>query len=154
MNMLKSYASALIVAGLLPSCATDRSGDSLETRVSNLVDQTTRSDKLGRRAYEELEALGTQGVPHLVGHLGDEREVATSEIALVNHSPDAFEGIRHYRPKTVHEALSAVLNQVTGQSFVFVYNGAPQPEHERNRRAWIDWCISEYPEHATTCKGH
>jgi len=153
MSLVKYGAIALIILSLLPGCASGRGKESLENRVSRLVDQTTKSAKAEQKAFNELEFLGNQAVPYLVGHLGDVRPLVVREISLENKASDAFEGVRHYGPSTVHDALAAILNQVTGQNFIFVYNGATPQEREDNRRMWVDWCRSTYPDQAETCKG-
>lgn len=144
---------ALLALCLLPGCASGRGSESLESRVSRLVDQTTKSEKAAQKAFGELESLGNQAVPYLVGHLGDMRPLATREISLVNKASDAFEGVRHYGPKTVHDALAAILSQITGRSFVIVYNGATPQEREDNRSKWIEWCRVTFPEQSETCNG-
>lgn len=153
MSPVKHGAIALIVLGFLPGCVSGRGNESLESRVSKLVNQTTKSEKAERKAFSELESLGSQAVPYLVGHLGDMRPLAAREISFENKATDAFEGVRHYGPNTVHDALAAILNQITNQNFVFVYNGATSQEREENRRKWIDWCRSTYPDQAEICSG-
>ncbi|MEE7546421.1 hypothetical protein HF319_04685 [Xanthomonas sp. Kuri4-1] len=153
MKFAKHGAIVMTVIGLLPGYAGGYSNELLETRVSKLVDQTTKSARAERKAFVKLESMGGQAVPYLVGHLGDVRPLAAQEISFENKASDAFEGVRHYGPSTVHDALAAILNQLTGQSFVFVYNGATPQERDENRRKWIDWCRSNYPVQAEICNG-
>jgi len=80
------------------------------------------------------------------------RPLAVKEVSLANKGA-AFEGIRHYVPATVHDALAAILNQITDQSFVFVYNGSTPDLREENRGKWVAWCRSTYPSQADICKG-
>ena len=143
----------LLALYLLPGCASGRGSESLESRVSRLVDQTTKSERAAQKAFVELESLGNQAVPYLVGHLGDMRPLATRKISLKNKASDAFEDVRHYGPKTVHDALAAILSQITGRSFVIVYNGATSQERDENRGKWIEWCRATYPDHAEICSG-
>jgi hypothetical protein len=58
---------------------------------------------------------------------------------LGNKSSGAFEGIRHYGPEVIVEALAAILNQITGESYSpQIVNGGT----ERERKAAIDgWRI-------------
>ena len=51
----------------------------------------------------------------------------------------------------VHDALSALLNQITGKNFDYVYNGASTEGRERNRRSWIAWCKTTYPDELKAC---
>lgn len=153
MSIVKRGTAVLITLSLLPSCASGRSDESLESRVSKLVDQMTKSERVEKMAFGELESLGNQAVPYLVSHLDDMRPLAEKKISLTNKASDAFEGVRQYSPNTVHDALAAILNQITGQNFVFVYNGATPRERDENRRKWIEWCQSTYPDQAEVCSG-
>lgn len=154
MKFLAHKAAAFVAFCLLPGCASGHDGKStMGVQVSKLVDQTTKSGRLESKAFKQLESLGKQAVPYIVGHLGDTRPLAENEISLENKASDAFEGVRHYAPSTVHDALAAILNQITGQSFVIVYNGAAPQEREENRRRWIEWCRLAYPDQAEICNG-
>ena len=154
MKSLAYGSIALLALCLLSSCANGRAAESMNSRVSRLIDETTKSEKSAQKAFNELEVLGNQAVPYLVGNLGDMRPLATREIALENRASDAFEGIRHYGPETVHDALAAILSQVTGKSFIIVYNGATPNEREENRVKWVQWCQEEFPTQAAICRGH
>ncbi|MGH8033144.1 MAG: hypothetical protein ACREO8_12480 [Luteimonas sp.] len=153
MSMINRFFATLIALSLLLGCASGRANDSLSNRVSRLVDETTKSARSQEKALTELGKLGQPAVPYLVGHLGDMRPLARSEISLTNSASNSFEGLRHYSPDTVHDALAAILNQITGKSFEFVYNGATPEEREKNRHNWIDWCKSAYPNEAEECSG-
>ena len=59
--------------------------------------------------------------------------------SLKNKSPEAFEGLRHYGPQKVVDALAAILNQITGQNFGFIYNGATDAERTKTVRGWRDF---------------
>lgn len=153
MSVYKHGIIALLALGLLPGCATGRDVEPLEVRISGLVDAMTRSERAERAAFEELESLGSQAVPYMVGHLKDMRPLAARSIRFTNKAPDAFEGERHYSPATVHDAIAAILNHVTGEHFVFVYNGATDQERENNRNKWTEWCRAAFPSQAETCNG-
>ena len=153
MRPLKHVTIAVIVLGFLHGCASGRSEEEFEARVSKLVDHTTKSATAEQTAFRELEAFGPRVVPYLVGHLGDMRPLAENKISFESRASDTFEGVRHYSPGTVHDALAAILNAITGQSFVFVYNGATGAEREKNRRSWIEWCRATYPDQADVCSG-
>ena len=143
----------LVTTSLLSACVSVRDSESLESRVSRLVDQTTKSERTAQKAFDNLESLGNQSVPYLVAHLGDMRPLAAQEISLENKASDAFESERHYGPETVHDALAAILSQITGRSFVIVYNGATPQEREENRSKWVEWCRYAFPNQAETCAG-
>jgi hypothetical protein len=129
---------------------------SLPTPPQVMVDQLIARAVAGEapeEAFRELEALDTIGVPYLIGRLGDVRLLSVQAITLTNKSPQAFEGTRHYAPRTVHDALSAILNQITGERFEFVYNGASPEIRERNALQWRAWCKGRFPDQRKVCDG-
>ena len=115
-----------------------------------MVDRTTIQSQ-EQDAFAQLEALGSPAVPYLVSHLGDMRPLPEHEISLANNAPGAFEGLRHYSPQTVHDALAAILNQLTDRNFVPVYNGASLPERQANTAQWLAWCVKAFPAKAVVC---
>jgi len=144
--------SLLFLLFALAACSVrSNSADFLAKQVAEQVENLTKAPASQERALHELEAMGDAAVPFIVGHLGDTRPLAEPRMSLVNHASDAFEGLRHYGPDTVHDALSAVLNQITGQSFEFVYNGATAEERNLNRTHWVTWCQARYHESAPSC---
>lgn len=153
MNSIMRSALILAMLSVLLGCANGRGSKRLDERVSQLVEQTTKSEKAAQRSFNELESIGSQALPYLVGHLGDVRPLAVREISFNNKGQGLFEGRRYYAPVTVHDALAAILNQVTGKNFVFVYSGASPQEREENRRKWIEWCRSTYPDKIYICEG-
>lgn len=151
--MINRFSAALIVMSLLQGCASSRINDSIESRVSRLINETTRSPLDQEKALIDLEKLGQQAVPYIVGHLNDVRPLARPEMSLVNKTSASFEGVRRYSPYTVHDALTVVLNQITEKSFGFVYNGATPEDREKNRQRWVEWCKSAYPDEVEGCIG-
>ena len=154
MHGIIGRATAFLVVVLLAGCATNNAsaGDPMAQKVTLLVNATTRKAS-EEKAFAELTSLGNEAVPYLVGHLGDTRKLPIKHLNLINTAPDAFEGIRHYGPEVVHDGLSAVLNQLTGKSFEFVFNGSTPAERESDRKQWQDWCVEAYPEKASVCRG-
>ena len=71
--------------------------------------------------------------------MDDRRKLPVPRISLRNKSPQEFEGLRHYGPEEVVDALAAILNQITGQHFGFIYNGATDAERTKTVRAWRDF---------------
>lgn len=45
----------------------------------------------------------------------------------------------NYGPEKVVDALAAILNQITGRHFGFIYNGATDAERTKTVRAWRDF---------------
>jgi hypothetical protein len=138
--------------GLLNFVCAAAHADPMAQRVAALVEQTTDA-ATEMQAFRDLEATGEAGVPYIVGHLGDERPLPVKHISLVNHASDAFEGMRHYAPQTVHDALSAILNQITGEFFVAVENGATSAARAQDKRQWQEWCARKYLDKADVCAG-
>lgn len=85
--------------------------------------------------FRQLEALGRNGVPAIVAQMDDHRPLPYPRISLVNHDPNAFEGLRHYGPKLVVDALDAILNQITGFGGSIV-NGGSERERRNAVEAW------------------
>ncbi|MBR0552183.1 hypothetical protein [Stakelama marina] len=89
-----------------------------------------------QRIFDRLEALGKPAVPAIIAQMDDRRSLRTHSISFVNHAPDAFEGVRHYRPEKVVDGLDAVLNQITGESFVSIVNGGSNRERDATVAGW------------------
>ncbi len=89
-----------------------------------------------QRLFDQLIALGPDAVPAIIMLMDDDRPLPDRAISLKNLSPDAFEGIRHYGPDVVAEGLAAVLNQITGENFGFIYNGATPDERRDSINGW------------------
>jgi hypothetical protein len=89
-----------------------------------------------QRVFERLETLGNEAAPAIIAQMDDRRPLQTRAISLVNHSPDAFEGVRHYGPNQVVDGLDAVLNQITGQSFGSIANGGSNRQRDAAVAGW------------------
>lgn len=108
---------------------------SMTRDVRALIEQTVHR-KTELTAFRRLEDLGQPAVPAIIDLMDDRRELPIRQISLRNFSPHAFEGIRHYGPKKVVDALAAILNQITSESFGFIYNGATNDERARTVAGW------------------
>ena len=89
-----------------------------------------------QKAFSELEALGCPAVPAIILRIDDRRVLPDPRISLRNKSPHAFEAVRYYGPVQVDDALAAILNQLTGQDFGFIYNGGTNEERTRAVEGW------------------
>lgn len=96
--------------------------------------RTTRQDQ--QVLFDALIALGPAAVPAMIMQMDDDRPLANSAISLRNTATDAFEAYRHYGPKSIGEALAAILNQITGESFESTYNGGNAEERARSVAGW------------------
>ncbi|MDQ2660123.1 MAG: hypothetical protein M3Y03_06855, partial [Verrucomicrobiota bacterium] len=53
-----------------------------------------------------------------------------------NRGPEMFEAFRVYGPEVVADALSAILEQVTGEGFGTIHNGGSERERKTTVDAW------------------
>lgn len=86
--------------------------------------------------FNRLIALGDDGVPAIIMLMDDRRPLAEPQITLVNDFAGAFEGTRHYGPDLIVDALEAILNDITGESFGNIYNGGSEQERTKAVRGW------------------
>ncbi len=111
----------------------------IDNRVATLIRRMMKGST-EQKAFADLEALGCPAGPAIIRQMDDRRKLPEQRISLRNKSPQAFEGMRHYGPEEVVDALAAILNQVTGQNFGFIYNGAADAERSATVRGWRDSC--------------
>jgi hypothetical protein len=100
----------------------------VERLLASIVDADSQQN-----AFSDLEALGEEAVPAIVAQMNDFRELPNSGMTLKN-SPGHWEAVRHYGPDKVVDAMAAILNQLTHQSYRAIYNGGS----DRERKACID----------------
>jgi hypothetical protein len=129
-----------LCAGTLVQSAVSQPS-TIDAQVSALIEETTHPDTESK-AFRDLEGLGCAAVPAIIMRMDDRRSLPNQAISLRNKSPQAFEGIRHYGPEQVVDALAAILNQVTGQDFGFIYNGASSEERSKTVKGWRDFLSS------------
>lgn len=99
-------------------------------------DERRRGATRQQRLFDRLVALGPAAVPAIIEQMDDDRSLPDPAISLINHAPNAFEAFRQYAPKGMVDALAAVLNQLTGEHFGFIYNGGTAGEREASVRGW------------------
>jgi hypothetical protein len=110
----------------------------IDRQVTSLIAKMVHK-RTENKAFVDLEALGCAAVPSIIQRMNDRRKLPGPTISLENKSPTAFEGLRHYGPEKVVDALAAILNQITGQDFGFIYNGATDAERTNAIQGWRDW---------------
>jgi len=86
--------------------------------------------------FRQLEGLGKAAVPAIVAQMDDRRPLAVHQIELKSNYPGAFEGIRHYAPEAVVDALANILNQVEGPVFDNILNGGTEKARRSTINAW------------------
>lgn len=95
------------------------------------------------RIFSEIEELGPSAVPALIALMDDLRPLAFDQISLVNNFPGAFEGIRHYGPERVVDALAAILNQITSESFGNIHNGGTEEQRSHAVAGWRTYAADQ-----------
>jgi hypothetical protein len=132
------YGFLLMFALIGPSSYGQRSSPKTDNRVAALIERMS-DQKTEDQAFADLESLGCPAVPAIIERMDDRRKLPDPRISLRNESPDAFEGLRHYGPEKIVDALAAILNQITGKDFGFIYNGASDAERDKAVRGWRDF---------------
>jgi hypothetical protein len=107
----------------------------LDSQVSDLINSALRPDSQAI-SFQKLESLGCKAVPFIINHMEDYRQLPRHEIVLRNDAINAFEATRHYGPQLMVDALAAILNQITGRSFEFIYNGGTVEQRKREVERW------------------
>ena len=126
--------------------------DAFAPKVKALIEAMTH-EKSEQQAFAGLEALGIQAVPSIIRLMNDRRRLPIPGIMLRNKARNAFEGARQYRPDVVVDAVAAILNQLVGESFGFIYNGASQRERQREVNGWrvfLQYRFSQNPKQPFT----
>ena len=115
---------------------------------SRLIDKMVK-EKSEHRAFADLEALGCSAVPAIIKHMDDRRQLPDKNISLKNKFPDAWENVRYHGVERVVDALDAILNQMTGESFgdIDVDKDDPTKDAERAKvvSGWHDWLAKTPP---------
>lgn len=119
--------------------------------IKTLVDDFTHGSR-EQDAFRKLEKLGDAAVPSMIALMDDRRDLAIKQISLVNKSPDAFEGIRHYGPQKVVDAIDALLNQITGEYFGRIHNGGSEQERRAAVNGWRIFLDHREREHPAPAK--
>ena len=107
-------------------------GGDLDARVGRLIDRLALGDGAQvQSAVDALVVLGRPAVPAMIRRLDDRRPMKVSGLMYVNDFPGAFEGIRHYPALKVVDALTQVLNDITGSDLPMIL-----PDTIRSSHRW------------------
>jgi hypothetical protein len=110
--------------------------NNLYNEVNNYIINITNIS-FEHNSFEKLEDMGKIAVPYIILLLDNFNELPIKSIVLRNKSKNAFEANRQYSPKLVIDALTAILNQITGERFGSIYNGeATQEERILVLKGW------------------
>ena len=104
-------------------------------KVQSLI-RLIETNKLKSGAFRQLESLGTEAVPAMIAQMDNRTPIPNTTLALKNLSGDAFEDYRQYRPEAVVDAIAAILNQITGEGFGYIYNGGSETDRRHTVDAW------------------
>ncbi|MDR2717889.1 MAG: hypothetical protein LBB89_07495 [Treponema sp.] len=108
----------------------------LYARVNRYINNTTNI-LFEHGSFKQLEKTGEKGVPYIILLMNNFKTLPVKSIRLENKSKYAFEAYRHYSPELVIDALTAILNQITGEDFGSIYNGeAAQEERILALNGW------------------
>lgn len=116
-----------------------------DKRVAVLIEGMLKANT-EQKAFSELEALGCPAVPAIIRRMDDRRILPNPWISLRNKAPNAFEETRIYGPRQVVDALAAILNQLTGQDFGFIYNGATDEQRTQTIQGWRKFLEATPPQ--------
>lgn len=136
--MRRSHLAPVITLFLVGLCAIPcfaAQDSATDKRVALLIERMLKANT-EQKAFSDLEAIGCAAVPSIIRQMDDRRALHDPRISLRNESPNAFEGIRHYGPQEIVDALAAILNQLTGKDFGFIYNGSTDDERKRTVQGW------------------
>jgi hypothetical protein len=130
------------------ACYSQTSSPAVEKGVAALIEKMVK-EKSEHRAFADLEALGCSAVPAIIVRMDDRRELPDKNISLRNKSRDAWENMRFYRVGRVVDALDAILNQMTAESFGYIDVDKDEPTKDAERtkvvRGWLDWLAKTPP---------
>jgi hypothetical protein len=138
---------------LLASCSSIQHYESPIARKVAIEIENMQNAETQMEAFSNLEKMGDEAVPYIIGQLDNTNKLPIHSISLTNNWPSAFEGLRHYKPELVQEALAAILNQLTGQHFETIYSGSTAMEREKDLKSWRGWCVKQYPKLKDVCLG-
>ena len=141
---MKAAVFTFVLAVLTHSlnCHCQDSSLKVEKRVRDIINRMVKRST-EHKAFANLEALGCPAVPAIIQQMDDRRALPDKHISLTNKSPQAWEGMRHYGVEKVVDALDAILNQLTGQSFGYIDTDKDEATQNAERakvvRGWRDW---------------
>ena len=127
---------------------TSAAAEDLGPKVDRLVEDTTKDAASESRAFDVLLKLGSEGVPYIISHLGDDRRLP--EQSIIIRRPGRED--RQVKPWYVHDGLEFVLTELTGFSMGPQNGHLLKTQREQNTRKWVAWCAGRFPEQADICR--
>jgi hypothetical protein len=112
-------------------------GGDIEKKVTDAIDAlSNESESTKNGGINQLVTLGCTGVPFIIKHMRDYRPFH-GDLALKTRAPDAFEGLMHYNPQLVYDALSNLLTYITGAYFYHAEGFETQENREVDYHGWV-----------------
>lgn len=133
------------------ACAAHAQPANLKATVNQLVDATTKNSASEAKAFADLLALGTSGVPYIISHLNDGRPLAEQSLRLP--PVPGSEQTREYKPWFVHDGMVILLTEITGVRIGDENRHTAPAQRSMNKRKWIRWCEERYPDRTAACNG-
>lgn len=146
---MRRTVACLLLAAF--ACGAHAEPANLKATVTQLVDATTKNSTSEAKAFTDLLALGTAGVPYIISHLNDGRPLAEQSLVL-QPIPGSHE-TRQYKPWFVHDGLVILLTEMTGIRIGDENRHTAPAQRAQNKRKWIRWCEERYPDRAAACSG-
>ena len=119
------------------SSYAQHSSPEIDKRVTTLIEKMS-DQKTEQQSFTDLESLGCPAVPAIIKHMDDRRKLPDPHIERIN-PPGAFEGLAHYGPEKIVDALALILANTTGQQFGWIYNGATDTERDQAVHDWREF---------------
>jgi hypothetical protein len=112
------------------------SSDDIGNQVTRAIDRLASSSEFQKKeGLETLLQLGCKSVPYIILDMNDHRPFH-GNLVLAN-PPGVFEVVRQYAPKQMIDALSAILNDITGEDSRFISNGGSDNERQKEYEFWL-----------------
>lgn len=109
--------------------------DGFEGAVKGLIGKMLARETQLEATYA-LQRLDPRAAPSIIRLMDDRRPLAVKHMEILNTAPGAFEGITHYGPELVVDALSGVLPGLTREGFGFIQNGGSEKDRRKVVDAW------------------
>jgi hypothetical protein len=115
----------------LPAARPDEFEGTVRRLINKMLAEGTQ-----QQAVYELQRLDRRAAPSVIRQMDDRRTLPDKHTQFINTHPHGFEGILHYSPKVVVDALATVLGDLTDESFGQIYNGGTEDERRQVVDAW------------------
>jgi hypothetical protein len=100
--------------------------------IGGLLSRDTQDD-----AVRDLDALAPNALIAIVDAMDDRRQITRRAITVANRSPNAFEGLAHYRPELVVDVCVGILDRGAGAFFFpWLLNGGDERTRQLAVAAW------------------